>query len=179
MGVVVGLLVFFHHPAPGSDGPLAAALLERVRRFAVAFDRVVLAQLEISTLNAVLTALYLFALLPGLGSPLPLSGTLLAVTFLAGLVPVVGNLISNTAIVAISLGVSLPLALLSLAFLVAIHKLEYLLNARIVGARIGAAAWETLLAIVVMEVAFGLPGVVMAPILYAYSKKELLDRRLI
>jgi predicted PurR-regulated permease PerM len=104
---------------------------------------------------------------------------LLAVTFLAGLIPVVGNLLSNTAIVAMSLGVSLPVALLSLAFLVAIHKLEYFLNARIVGARIGAAAWETLLAILVMETAFGLPGVVLAPIVYAYLKRELSDRRLV
>jgi len=179
MGVVVGLLVFFRHPASDADGPLAAALHERIRRVAGAFDRVVLAQLEISALNSVFTGLYLFLLLPLLGTPLPLSGTLLALTFLAGLVPVVGNLISNTAIVAISLGVSLPLALLSLAFLVAVHKLEYFLNAKIVGARIGAAAWETLLAILVMEVAFGLPGVVLAPILYAYLKKELADRRLI
>jgi predicted PurR-regulated permease PerM len=179
IGVVVGLLTFFHHPAPGTDGPLTGALAQRIRRIAVAFERVVLAQLEISALNAVFTALYLFALLPFLGASLPLSGTLLAVTFIAGLIPVVGNLVSNTAIVAMSLGVSIPIALLSLAYLVAIHKLEYFLNAKIVGSRIGAAAWETLLAIVVMEVAFGLPGVVLAPILYAYLKKELQDRRLI
>jgi predicted PurR-regulated permease PerM len=179
MGMVVGLLVFFHHPASRGPAPLAAALLERIRRFAVAFESVVVAQLEISALNAVFTGLYLFVLLPLLGTPLPLSGTLLAVTFLTGLIPVVGNLMSNTAIVAISLGVSLPVALLSLTFLVAIHKLEYFLNAKIVGARIGAAAWETLLAIIVMEAAFGLPGVVLAPIVYAYVKGELSDRRLV
>jgi predicted PurR-regulated permease PerM len=181
MGMVVGLLVFFHHGhAPAKPpAPLAAALGERVRRFAVAFESVVVAQLEISALNAVFTGIYLFVVLPLLGTPLPLAGTLLAVTFLAGLIPVVGNLMSNTAIVAISLGVSLPVALLSLAFLVAIHKLEYFLNAKIVGARIGAAAWETLLAIVVMETAFGLPGVVLAPIVYAYVKGELADRKLV
>jgi predicted PurR-regulated permease PerM len=179
MGVVIGLLVFFQHPTSAKEGPLAAALLERIRRVAQAFDRVVVAQLEISALNALFTALYLFVVLPLLGTPLPLAGTLLAVTFLAGLVPVVGNLVSNTAIVALSLGVSFPLALLSLAFLVVIHKLEYFLNAKIVGARIGAAAFETLLAIVVLEVAFGLPGVVLAPILYAYVKGELADRGLV
>jgi predicted PurR-regulated permease PerM len=180
MGMVVGMLVFFHHSeADPASAPLAAALLERLRRFAMAFESVVIAQLEISALNAVFTGLYLFVLLPLLGNSLPLSGTLLAVTFLTGLIPVVGNLMSNTAIVAISLGVSLPVALLSLAFLVAIHKLEYFLNARIVGARIGAAAWETLLVIVVMETAFGLPGVVLAPIVYAYVKGELSDRKLV
>jgi predicted PurR-regulated permease PerM len=177
MGMVLGLLVFFDHGH--SPAPLSAALAERLRRFAVAFERVVVAQLEISALNTAFTGLYLFVLLPLLGQPLPLSGTLLAVTFLAGLIPVVGNLMSNTAIVAISLGVSLPTALLSLAFLIAIHKLEYFLNAKIVGDRIGAAAWETLLAIVVMETAFGLPGVVLAPIVYAYLKGELADRKLV
>jgi len=179
MGMVVGLLIFFHHGPSHAPAPLAAALGERVRRFALAFESVVVAQLEISALNALFTGVYLFVALPLLGTPLPLSGTLLAVTFLAGLIPVVGNLMSNTAIVAISLGVSLPVALLSLAFLIAIHKLEYFLNARIVGARIGAAAWETLLAIVVMETAFGLPGVVLAPIVYAYVKGELADRKLV
>jgi predicted PurR-regulated permease PerM len=179
MGMVVGLLVFFHHAEPHGQAPLSAALLERISRFAMAFERVVVAQLEISVLNTVFTGLYLFVLLPLLGTPLPLAGTLIGLTFLAGLIPVVGNLMSNTAIVAISLGVSLPVAGLSLAFLVAIHKLEYFLNAKIVGARIGAAAWETLLAIVVMETAFGLPGVVLAPIIYAYVKRELSDRKLV
>jgi predicted PurR-regulated permease PerM len=179
MGMVLGLLVFFDHGHSHAGAPLSVALQERTRRFATAFESVVLAQLEISALNTAFTGLYLFVLLPLLGEPLPLSGTLLAVTFLAGLIPVVGNLMSNTAIVAISLGVSLPTALLSLAFLIAIHKLEYFLNAKIVGDRIGAAAWETLLAIVVMETAFGLPGVVLAPIVYAYVKRELADRRLV
>ena len=66
-----------------------------------------------------------------------------------------------------------------LAFLVVIHKLEYFLNARIVGARVGASAWEMLLAMVIFESAFGLPGVVLAPILYAYAKRELVDRGLL
>jgi predicted PurR-regulated permease PerM len=179
MGMVVGLLIFFHQPSAQPPAPLSAALLERIRRFAVAFQQVVVAQLEISLLNTVFTGLYLFVVLPLIGKSLPLSGTLMGLTFLTGLIPVVGNLMSNTAIVAISLGVSLPVALLSLAFLVAIHKLEYFLNAKIVGHRIGAAAWETLLAIVVMETAFGLPGVVLAPIVFAYVKGELSDRKLV
>ena len=64
----------------------------------------------------------------------------------------------------------------SLGFLVIIHKLEYFINARIVGSQIEAAAWELLLAIVVMEAAFGLPGVVAAPVFYAYLKSELSGR---
>ena len=101
-----------------------------------------------------------------------MSGTLVAVTFLTGLVPVVGNLVSNTAIVVISLGSSVWVAVSSLAFLIAIHKLEYFVNARIVGARIDAAAWEILIALLAFEAAFGVPGLVLAPILYAYASRS-------
>jgi len=60
-----------------------------------------------------------------------------------------------------------------------IHKLEYFLNAKIVGSRINASAWELLLAMLIMEAAFGLPGLVAAPVYYAYLKDELSARGLI
>jgi predicted PurR-regulated permease PerM len=104
---------------------------------------------------------------------------MILVTFVAGLLPVIGNLISNTVIVLVSLAYSPPVALASLTFLVVIHKLEYFLNARIVGARISAKAWELLLAMLVMEAAFGLPGLVAAPIYYAYVKDELVSAELV
>ncbi len=78
-----------------------------------------------------------------------------------------------------SLGVSPWAAVASLVFLVVVHKLEYVLNARIVGGRIGAAAWETLAAIVVFEAAFGVPGVVLAPVVWAFAKSELVERGLV
>ncbi|HEV8268323.1 MAG TPA: AI-2E family transporter [Thermoanaerobaculia bacterium] len=178
MGIVVGLLVFFRHRGEAVR-PLAEAFSERIRRLAGAFEAVMLAQVEISAVNTVLTAVYLFGILPLLGYRLPLSGTVLIVTFVAGLIPVAGNLVSNTVIVVLSLGVSPWIGLASLAFLVTVHKLEYFLNAKIVGGRINAQAWEILLAIVVFEVAFGIPGVVLAPVLYAYIKRELADRELV
>jgi predicted PurR-regulated permease PerM len=67
----------------------------------------------------------------------------------------------------------------SLVFLVVIHKLEYFINARIVGGQIRAAAWEILLALLAFEVAFGLAGLALAPIAYAYTKQELVDRGLV
>ena len=66
-----------------------------------------------------------------------------------------------------------------LLYLVVIHKLEYFLNARIVGSHIQARAWEMLLAMLVMEAAFGIPGLIAAPIFYAYAKDELASRNLI
>jgi predicted PurR-regulated permease PerM len=62
---------------------------------------------------------------------------------------------------------------------VAIHKLEYFINARIVGSQINARAWEILVAMVVMEAAFGIPGIVAAPIYYAYLKDELSKQNLV
>jgi predicted PurR-regulated permease PerM len=177
VGLVIAVVLIFQPPSPA--GPLAVALAERVRRLLHSFGAVFLAQIQISAVNTFLTGLYLFVFLPLFGHRLPLSGTLLGVTFVTGLLPVAGNLVSNTAIVVISLGVSLPVALSSLAFLVAVHKLEYFLNARIVGARVGASIWEILLAMVAMESAFGLPGLVMAPALYAYLKDELESRGLV
>jgi len=126
-----------------------------------------------------LTALYLLVVLPLNGTPLPLAGTLVAATFVASLLPVVGNLVSNTMIVVVSLTQSVPVAGLSLAWLVGIHKLEYFVNARIIGGQIKARAWELLIAMIAMEAAFGLQGVIAAPIYYAYVKKELSDRGLI
>jgi predicted PurR-regulated permease PerM len=67
----------------------------------------------------------------------------------------------------------------SLVFLVVIHKLQYFVNAKIVGVQIRASAWEILLALLCLEVAFGIPGLIMAPIIYAYLKMELMDRGLI
>jgi len=93
--------------------------------------------------------------------------------------PVVGNLISNTVIVIVSLGYSIHVAIASLVFLVVIHKLEYFLNAKIIGSRIQSRAWELLIAMLAMEAAFGLAGVVAAPIYYAYVKAELAERGLV
>jgi predicted PurR-regulated permease PerM len=176
-GIAIALLIFFRHPTPA--GPLALALAERARRLGAAFEAVVFAQVNISAINTACTALYLLAVLPLFGVHLPYAGTLVAVTLLAGLLPVVGNLVSNTVIVVISLGVSVWLAAASLVFLVVVHKLEYVLNAHLIGAQIQAAAWEILAALLVFEAAFGLPGVIIAPIVYAYAKKELQDRGLI
>jgi predicted PurR-regulated permease PerM len=178
IGMAIGLLVFFRHAAP-AEGPLARALTERLRRLEAAFEAVVFAQVKISAVNTALTGLYLLVALPLAGVHLPFRGTAVALTFATGLLPVVGNLLSNTVIVVISLGVSMWVAVASLVFLVVIHKLEYVINARIVGGEIRAAAWEILATLFAFETAFGLAGVAIAPIVYAYAKQELVDRSLV
>jgi predicted PurR-regulated permease PerM len=180
IGMVIGAMLSFGEVATAkSRGPLAVALTERARRLGGAFRRIIFAQVRISALNTLLTTVYLLVLLPLLGVRLPLVKTLIVLTFLAGLLPVVGNLISNTVIVVVSLSYSAGAAFGSLIFLIVIHKLEYFLNARIVGSQINARAWELLLAMLIMESAFGMAGLIIAPIYYAYVKDELTSRGLI
>ncbi|MFT4437156.1 AI-2E family transporter [Caballeronia sp. 15715] len=179
IGMIVGAIIAVGVPRTSHRLPLSTALVTRVTRFSEAFRRIVFAQVKISAINATFTALYLLVALPVFHERLPLSKTLVMVTFIVGLLPVIGNLVSNAIIVGISLSVSFGTAVASLIFLIVIHKLEYFLNARIIGGQIEARAWELLLAMLAMEAAFGLPGVIAAPIFYAYLKRELVYLRLV
>jgi len=174
LGMVIGAMVCLREArGDAKSSPFVEEVENRLSELAHAFRSVVFAQVKISAVNTALTAIYLAVALPLLGVSLPLTKTMIAVTFVAGLLPVIGNLISNTVIVIVSLSHSFSTAVGSLAFLVVVHKLEYFLNARIVGQEIKASAWELLCAMLVMEAAFGLPGLVAAPIFYAYIKTEM------
>ena len=176
VGMVLGALISLQEVRSSHEyRPLAQALVARTVRLAEAFRAVVFAQVRIAALNTLFAALYLGVALPLVGIHLPLVKTMVALTFITGLLPVIGNLISNTVVVVVSLSHSPATAIASLVFLLVIHKLEYFLNARIVGGQIHARAWEILLAMLLMEAAFGIPGVVAAPIYYAYIKGELAE----
>ena len=180
IAVVVALMLSMSSFAALSKSqPFAKAMRERIQLFGKAFENIVFAQIKISAINTLLTGIFLLIVLPYFGVNLPYNKTLVIVTFLAGLLPVIGNLISNTIITVISIGVSLKVAIAALVFLVGIHKLEYFINAKIIGIKINAAAWELLLALLVMESLFGITGLLIAPILYAYIKSELLLAKLI
>ena len=176
IGMIIGAMLALREAVEDpAQRPLAHALAVQAERLGDAFRRVVFAQVRISLLTTAFTAIYLAIVLPLFGIHLPLTKTMITITFVAGLLPVIGNLISNTVIVVVSLAYSPYVAFASLAYLVVIHKLEYFLNARIIGSRIQCRAWELLIAMLTMEAAFGLPGVVAAPIFYAYVKAELTD----
>jgi predicted PurR-regulated permease PerM len=180
LGMIIGAFVALRRGRAKTELPaLARTLYERVTRLGLSFRRVVFAQVRISAINTFLTWCYLGVALPALGIELPLTKTLIAVTFLCGLLPVLGNIVSNTVIAVVSLSHSWELAAASLVYLVVIHKLEYFLNARIIGGQIQARAWEMLIAMVAMEAAFGLAGLIAAPVYYAYVKNELGGRGLI
>src|SRR5205823_12170803 len=104
IGMVLGGLVSLRSASSRvATAPLARALSVQVGRFSDAFRQIVFAQTRISALNTLLTALYLMVALPLSGVALPFVKTMVLATFVIGLVPIVGNLVTNTIIVVISL----------------------------------------------------------------------------
>jgi len=140
----------------------------RFRDFYRSFATVMGAQITISLINTTLTAIFLTAV------HMPHAPLLIVTTFLCGLVPIVGNLLSNTIIVFVALTVSLKLAISALVFLIVIHKLEYLLNSKIIGDRIRNPVWLTLIALILGERLMGIPGLILAPVVLNYLRVEML-----
>jgi len=104
---------------------------------------------------------------------MPFRTFLTLTTFVCGMIPIAGNIISNTVIIAAALTRSNHLAVAALVFLIAIHKAEYFLNSRVMGVSIQLPMWATLLALLVGEALLGVPGVILAPTLLYYVRAEL------
>ncbi|MDR0274409.1 MAG: AI-2E family transporter [Burkholderiaceae bacterium] len=172
VGLLVGVMAAIR-PTVYNLRPLAAQLHLRARRFGQTFRQIVVAQFWISLLNTALTGIFLLVVLPLWKVHLPYAVLLLLLTFVTGLVPIIGNLICNTVLTLVGLSISLPVALACLAFLILIHKSEYFINAKIIGSRTHMGVWELLAVMFVMEALFGPAGLVAAPLFYAYVKKEL------
>jgi predicted PurR-regulated permease PerM len=174
IAIVVAMSLFVRsnrQPTAVADKPslftaLADEIKIRFQRFYESFERVMGAQLTISGINTVLTAIFVGVL--GL-KYFPL---IIGLTFLCGLLPIVGNLISNSVIVGIAFTSSARAAIAALLFLVLLHKLEYFLNSKIIGSRIKNPMWLTLLALVVGERFMGIPGMILAPVVLDYVKVE-------
>ena len=178
VGLIVGALAAITH-RPGPFGPLTRAMRERIMLFGEAFRQIVAAQFWIAAFNTALTAVFLLFVLPLWELRLPYTPALITLTFLAGLVPIVGNLVCNSVITVVGLSVSPLTGLACLAFLILIHKAEYLINAKVVGRRTQMAVWELLAVMFAAEAVFGPAGLVAAPLFYAYLKKELQAAQLV
>jgi predicted PurR-regulated permease PerM len=144
----------------------AQEISKRFRGFYQSFVTVMGAQILISAINTGLTSVFVLVV------QLPHASVVIGLTFLCGLFPVIGNLMSNTIIVGISFTVSPKLALAALIFLVVIHKLEYFLNSKIIGDRIRNPVWLTLLGLILGEKLMGIPGMILAPVILNYLKTE-------
>jgi len=177
IGIVAAVSLFFNSQldlsrnVPASRNNLysvfCAELSARFRDFYRSFATVMGAQITISLINTVLTAVFVLAV------RLPDAPLLIALTFLCGLLPIVGNLVSNTIIVCVAFTVSLKIALIALIFLIAIHKLEYFLNSKIIGDRIRNPIWLMLLALSGGERLMGITGMEIAPVVLDYLRDEM------
>jgi predicted PurR-regulated permease PerM len=173
-GCVVAMSLFLNprfetgppHPPDTLYGQCCQEISRRFATLYQSFVTVMGAQIIISAVNTVLTAVFLLAV------HLPYAVVVIGVSFLCGLLPVVGNLISNTIVVAIGFTVEPKIALIALIFLVVIHKLEYFLNSKIVGWRIHNPLWLTLLGLIIGERLLGVPGMILAPVVLYYIKLE-------
>lgn len=146
---------------------LSDQIAARFRDFYYSFDTVMGAQITISLINTALTSIFVLSI------GLPYAPLVIAVTFLCGLLPIVGNLISNTIIAFLAFTMSLKIAVFALIFLIVVHKLEYFLNSKIIGGRIRNPVWLTLIGLIIGERLMGIPGMILAPVVLNYLRVEM------
>lgn len=154
----------------GERKPLSAAWLGALEHYVECFTLLMGAQVYVSMWNTFCTALFLFAILPTFNIVLPFRELLLMFTAVASLIPAAGNIMSNTLILILSIKFGPMVAAGSLVYLFIIHKLEYFVNGYIIGRKVSASVPEMLIAIILGETAFGLPGLITAPVTYAFLK---------
>ncbi|MBI5622966.1 MAG: AI-2E family transporter [Elusimicrobia bacterium] len=171
VGVFLAILYFMTEPKreykPDLFDSVRKEFNNRLDSFLSSCDRVIGAQVLIALINTMLTAVFLLV------TEIPYIAFLVPSTFILGTLPIIGNILSNTLIVATALTVSLKLAFTALVFLIIIHKLEYFLNSRIVGSAIDTPMWQTLLCILIGEAVMGVPGIILAPAVWHYIRKEM------
>lgn len=151
----------------GLDAEVLRECRDRTVQFAASFELVMGAQILVAAINTALAAIFL------IGFRIPFRTMLTLTTFVCGMVPIVGNVISNSLIVGAALTKSDHLAVAALIFLVVVHKGGYFLNSRIVGARLEAPTWAILLGLLIGEALMGVTGVILAPTLIHYVLAEL------
>lgn len=148
-------------------------MIKYIRSFSDKFKLILYSQFWVAIINTLASIIYLFILLPLFDINIPYKTIAIVVTFIASLIPIIGNLISNTLITILSLTVNVKVAIISLIYLMVLHKFEYVIIAKVIGEKINSAIWEILCALIIFESIFGLAGLVLAPVLYTYIKEEL------
>ncbi len=173
VGVVVAIGIFVHREPEGVRddeetlySQYHSLILSRFRAFYHCFETVMGAQMIISAINTTATSVFVLVF------HLPYAGVVIPLTFICGLLPIIGNLLSNTLIVGIAFTLSPEMAFWALIFLLIIHKLEYFLNSKIIGSRIRHPMWLTLIALIVGERLMGIPGIILAPVFLNFLKVE-------
>ncbi|MBI3552507.1 MAG: AI-2E family transporter [Elusimicrobia bacterium] len=173
VGIFVAILHFLSEPEPAIKHNLFDAMRRefdlRVKVFMLGFEKILSAQVLISFINAGITAIFLLAV------GIPFVHFLTLTTFIFGILPIVGNIASNTVIVGTALTISPQMAVVALIFLVVSHKAQYLLSGHILGSRIDTPVWQILAGLLIGEALMGVPGMILAPAMIHYLREELRD----
>lgn len=141
---------------------------DRIRIFYHYFKAVMGGQIIISAINTSITAVVIFLL------DLPSFTLLIILVFLLGLLPIIGNIISNTILTVTALATAGAFAAaVCLGLLVGIHKLEYFLNSKIIGDIVKLPMVVTLSALVVVEIVLGAFEMIIAIPLVLYIRHEM------
>lgn len=178
LGMIIGIMIASSDYIE-SDKPLINSFRNKMTNMIESFEHVVIAQAGIALFNTIMTSIYLLVIMPLFDIQFPFTKTIIALTFFVGLIPIIGNIIVNAIVLVIGLSVSVSVGVAAFLYLIAIHKFEYFLNAKIIGKRIQARAFELLISMILLESVFGIIGLIAAPILYAYIKKELKKAKMI
>lgn len=178
LGMIIGIMIASSDYIE-SDKPLINSFRNKMTNMIESFEHVVIAQAGIALFNTIMTSIYLLVIMPLFDIQFPFTKTIIALTFFVGLIPIIGNIIVNAIVLVIGLSVSVSVGVAAFLYLIAIHKFEYFLNAKIIGKRIQARAFELLISMILLESVFGIIGLIAAPILYAYIKKELKKAKII
>ncbi len=139
----------------------------RLRVFYVYFRRVMGGQVLIALINTLISSVVIFGL--HLRHPF----LMIFVVLFCGLFPVVGNLMSNS-VLTINAFVATGMVgtLICLVLLVGVHKLEYILNSKIIGGIVHLPIAVSLGALIFCEVLLGIPGLILAIPLALFVRQE-------
>lgn len=159
--------------------PLRREWLNRIHEYSVCFAQLMSAQMYVALWNAFCTSVFLYAVLPLLGVELSFREALVVFTLFVSFIPALGNIVANSVMAFLCLPHGAAIMLIAVVFLFLVHKAEYIINARIIGKNVQATVSEMLMAILIGECLFGLPGLILGPVSYAYLKMYLIKKNLV
>lgn len=170
-GIFIVLLQFLVSDKPPTGHNLFDALrveyAARIMIFMSNFEAIFSAQLLICIFHSIVTALFLLI------AEIPYVRFLTLTSFVLGMLPIIGPLISNSLIIATALIFSTKLALIALIFLLVMQQAQHIIFSHLVGTHMSLPLWQVLLAILLGEAVFGVAGIVLAPAILGYIKEEL------
>ena len=153
--------------------PFLTHLKDVYRDYTICFSKLMGAQVYVAFWNALCTMVFVYLILPMVGVTLSFREILVVFTLVISLIPALGNMIANAVMAMLCLPHGAFVLLAAVVFLIVVHKAEYIINAKIIGKTVEASVPEMLLAILIGERLFGLPGLMLGPVTYAFLKMHL------